>query len=231
MAFAPPLDGQAAVETARGFLGRMGVIKIVGLAALSQGRAKDWHWRGGRIWVVGFDLPKGAGFAVNLDDRGEVFYASRTGRQNHAPLDRALARRFGARLMARVPHAIPVRQDADDPRSFRAVVDGRDYFNLNPTYGYRIDFDESGGLTWFGRQDVLPPPSARVPKVGRTAALARLASARRAKGVPAPRVEPELGYYVRKGESRARLVWRSATDMPNILVDAVSGAIFEADDR
>lgn len=247
-----PADGAGAADAARRFLERMGV-RTVGLNHLQETRdARRWGGHGDRMWSVGFDLAGGGWITANVDERGEVFYASGPSR-NGPNLDDATARRFADRLMARVPGAVPVRfgaiskgAAAGASAQYDAIVDGLRYFNLNPTYGYSFSFDRNGGLTWFGHQDRLPPPAAHVPKVSRARAVAKLESvwrSRRPASWPSPlRVEAELGLYARKGEPKARLVWHGEVfdvgdgrhiqhTALNTFVDATTGQTFEADDR
>lgn len=248
LAFGPghAFDGEDAVDAARGFLERMGVPKGGAITALVDRKVPDRHGVYHHQWYVVIDQGKGLDYSIYVDRRGRVVFVSsshfRGGGVPHSPADI----KRGRWLMSRVPHAIPVVPDPIDTFQYRAVVHGRQFFNLNPSYGYRISFDKTGQLTGFSREDDLPPVSPRSPHIGRAAAEKTLTAAWRKLKRPAwpypLRVDPDLGFYLRKGEKSARLVWRGTvrsligghwsefSDL-NTFVDALTGAPFAADDR
>lgn len=240
------IDGEGAVGVARQFLTRMGVPKSGTLTGLTDHKVADRSGTNHRIWSVGFNLGKGLSYSIDVDTRGRVVYlCSSEMKGGGVPHSPASIRR-GQWLMSRVPNAVPVVQDPTDTFLFHAVVHGRQYFNINPSYGYRIHFDKNGQITWFGREDDLPPVILQAPRIDRAAAIKALTAAwQKTKPTPWPyprRVDPELGYYLRKGEKTARLVWRGTvmsfnagtwqefSDMKTF-VDAVNGAPIPADDR
>ncbi len=141
---------------------------------------------------------------------------------------------------------------------FDSVLNGHTFFNLNPTYGYRIDFNRQTGevLNYFAPPPI-PPVKERVPKIKANEAVKRFEhwgkthyrTGGGATYLYGPSwheiitLVPELGYYKFKNESYARLVWQGAlwTQMNaqfpktesgkiRVLLDAITGELIPPDD-
>ena len=141
---------------------------------------------------------------------------------------------------------------------FDCVLNGHTFFNLNPTYAYRVDFDRiTGELNNFFSPPPLPPTNARIPKMQSEEAGKKLEhwgkthyrTGGGATYLYGPSwheiitLVPELGYYKFKSEPFARLVWQGAlwTQMNakfpktesgkiRVFLDATTGELITPDD-
>ncbi len=172
-----------------------------------------------------------------------------------------MAKRF---LMAAHPtgayefRPLPTGQSGSDVMCyFDVTVNGHKFFNLNPTYGYRVDLNvDRGELTYFSRPSVTPSVVASEPKISSAKAASMLrhwakthyihgmgvASMYGPQGNWRPSEVVELGYFKFEKERKARLVyqahvWTHFMNNPSteagiirMYVDAVTGELIAPDD-
>ena len=133
------------------------------------------------------------------------------------------------------------------------TLHNRIFFNLNPTYALTVQIDrDSEALEYFLPSAPLPEVNARTAVVTSGDAVAKISAWAREHEKSRPTVQspfsgpetvqPELGYYKRKGQPAARLVWRGQrvrnlggrtirVGAPEIFVDALTGDLIAPDDR
>jgi len=264
------IDGEDAVRIARQFAQKAGIRAKLALTHVSEVDGKPWGFGPGKYKVVGFAYPDKRWAQAYVSLKGEIYLfqvvdpdpSNRLQSVNlHYPNLDAIAMRL---LKAGHPTETcalrpwPTGQSGTSVMAyFDITVAGKKFFNLNPTYGYRVDFyPPTAELTYFSRPGQIPAVVATVPKVPEAKAMAVLehwarTHYRTGRGYPTmfapgspwnPTVSPELGYYKFKSEPEARLVWeahvwthiKQAPSMESgclrMFVDAVTGELIEPDD-
>ena len=210
------IDGEDAIKVARRFLARIGVRGTGGIQALGRG------WRGEGTWSVALAYPEKRTFFVQLTDRGVVYDASAIRPRRSPNAKRLDVKTTNAKLRAildRIPDVPPTRPERPPEsfypsRAFLVLRNGLVFFNMNPTYAYRVDIDEDGGFASFSASEPLPPVPSPLPRVSESEAHTRLVAkwGKKEHDGPFPQhIVPQLGYYLVKGETVARLVWRGWT--------------------
>jgi hypothetical protein len=263
LAPAQGIEGEKAISMAQDFASRAGYKSPYSLTYLNKQDRKPWDGVEEQQWSIGLKAKDGDHLTMNVSLEGQVIYFCRIldTRGQLAPPNEPQALQRGKQLFERLPHKKPVIGGGlgigagHYGMDFHLLLRGRRFFNLNPTYGYRISFDPAGSkVTWFGARDELPPVNTHEPKLSSKTAgnlFLKHASAEELRRHLDPFrkgalndifVTPQLGYYKPKGAKAARLVYlgvansklesrkRSQYELP-FFIDAVSGKTVAQDDR
>ena len=134
---------------------------------------------------------------------------------------------------------------------FSVRINGHRFFNLNPTYGYRLWFDwRSNSVLQYLNAEPPTPVNAASPRVTEQSAETKLMQLCRdlGRGLFDPKspwpvyLRMELGYFKFQKEASARLVWRgfAVETLPDAheqecgatshFVDALNGEMIKSDD-
>jgi hypothetical protein len=266
--WAPQIDGEAAAAKVLTFARRVGYREPLELTSTVQTDSAAWlPGTKGKLWSVGYRAKGGAWLSANVGQDGKISYfcaqkfpVRPTGRR---PFDAKDAERAAWGFIRAIPHRGPLRIDriAVDPKGaggaqFHLLVNGRRFYNLNPTYGYYMNFDlSSKRVTWFGSREDVPPVNAVQAKIPARQAYDRFIKYAMnpgqddsVVGLLSPkwptkmRLRPDLGYYKWKDEPQARLVYRGVVEPENwkgpgthsmlkAFVDAQSGELLIPDDQ
>jgi len=250
------LDGQAAVERAEKLLHNIGVKDSLTLTGLGN---KDWSTKE-PSWLVSFSMPHG-GASVGLNARsGRVNRLSVNHDRSVRPQGNSAPTVEETWFIHRILSALGYGKDIDFGSDvgfsgwgpFHALVHGRPFFNLNPTYGPTLSaYDPALPSITFYASPPLPPVNAWQPKIQGVVAVEKIrtwAHARaKARGL-SPAIDPsvgdltaELGYWKVANQPQARLVWRATKYSAiegrryglgalRMFVDAVTGELLEPDD-
>ncbi len=268
-------DGQDAVEAARTFARRVGYkgkLNLSSLTALSESDSERWGFGRRKSQQVTFTLSKGSWMTIYLNPNNEVqlfqvvnpaLQQSRglqpTTQKSAGDMAKALIKVIGAKGDFQM-RTIQVGQS--DPFAmvyFDMLVANHKFFNLNPTYGYRLDFNtKTGEATYFSRPPRIPPVTAKQPQISSAKAMSLLehwakTHYKSGGGVAylygptwrgKPHLQPELGYFKFANESKARLVWQAHVWMQfnpgtptmesgllRMYADAVTGELIAPDDN
>jgi hypothetical protein len=250
------LDGEQAVERARRIAAAVGVRRELVLHSLARVEKGPYE----PAWSVWFKINDEHGFVnlslktglpVQIQFPRKVDRPRGGGRPTKESVDRAW------RTIRALGYGESVRLDSSggftstpDTAYFYVLRHGLPFFSNNPLYAHMLWFnDERNEVEFFTASPEPPPVNAWKPKVSRADALAKLRSwyepqmLAKGLGLALARQKPgvELGYWKFRNEATARLVWRMRntetieglpySDSPNIVVDALTGELFEPDKK
>ncbi|AIE84219.1 hypothetical protein [Fimbriimonas ginsengisoli] len=255
------IDGEAAKARVRTFARQAGYRDKFEVVNVAQVDGKRWGEGAVTLWTIGLRAASGGWISANVRPDGAISYFCVGGFQ-HKPLKVVDAERVAWDLIKAIPHREQLEIDSIGSgesgagAQFFLLVNGKRFFNLNPTYGYYITFDPSARqITWFGRQDLPPAVNAKREKISSAAAKSEFLRYAMNPGQydsvigllspkwPTPMdLTPQLGYYLRKQESKARLVYRGivsphgvkakgARSYLKVFIDALTGERIVPDDQ
>jgi len=235
--------------------------------------AKAWGYGDGKIFQVAFDQPQKHFVQALIRQDGKLLQIqflpypgqmNGTARQPNSDTARfarradELVRLFGAKgNYVRQPFVVG-GGNAPTGVQYKNLLNGMRFFNLNPTYGYRVTFqsDSLVPIDYFSSPD-FPPVIASTAVITKEVAIRKLEhwgkthyrSGGGAAYLYGPdwkvkvELRPELGYYKFANEPKARLVWFAQmwtkfngapkaveSGYLKMMVDAVTGDLKMVDD-
>ncbi len=254
-----PIDGQAALEKAEELLTKTHVQGPFTLHSLRSGP----YWEKQMVWSIEFTTSRGA-IIVDLD--ASTALPLRIVAPSHPRDDREPDQPPTPESLKRLADTVAALGykgvfDVGSDVGYKSVPAGarfyvrrlgHPFFNLNPSYAHSISINQkTGAVEWFGASPTLPPVNVWIPLVDGSVAVRKLqawghelALKRHTPAIFDPinkTYVPEVGYWLFKNQSTARLVWRATeyTTMHGnpyglgalrMFVDAVTGELLTPDD-